>query len=78
MFNKVKKIFFTGIFGIIYISFIAQIIYVLAMLKSDINMAMIGLSLLSVQWLVIISARYLSKKSAGAGRDYSGRNSYRR
>ncbi len=29
MFGKVKKVFFTGMFGILYISFIAQIVYIL-------------------------------------------------
>ncbi|MCL2749374.1 MAG: hypothetical protein FWE50_04860 [Alphaproteobacteria bacterium] len=80
MFNKIKKYFFTGVFGIIYVSFIAQLIYVLTLMVSDTGQAMFGLGLLSVQWLVIISARYLSKKSAGGGnREHSGGyNNYRR
>ena len=79
MFNKIKKYFFTGIFGIIYVSFIAQLIYVLTLMMKDVGQAMFGLGLLSVQWLVIISARYLSKKSASGGREHSGGyNNYRR
>lgn len=29
MFGKVKKVFFTGVFGILYVSFIAQLVYIL-------------------------------------------------
>ena len=63
MFGKIKKIFFTGIFGVLYISYVAQFIYVLAFLPNCQN-KVIGLALLSVEWLVLIGARYLSKKSS--------------
>ena len=56
MFGKVKRVFFTGIFGILYISFIAQLVYVLACVN-DIETTMFGLGLLSVEWLVLIAAR---------------------
>jgi hypothetical protein len=79
MFSKIKKIFFTGMFGVIYVSFAAQLVYVLTMMASGTGQAMLGLGLLSVEWLAIIGARYLSKKSAGgAGRDHGGYGNYRR
>ncbi len=63
MFGKIKKVFFTGVFGVLYISFIAQFVYVLAYLEGCQNQ-MIALALLSVEWLVLIGARYLSKRSS--------------
>jgi hypothetical protein len=79
MFGKIKKVFFTGIFGIMYIGFVAQLIYVLTLLKTDLYQTMFGLGLLSVEWLVIIGARYLSKKSAGGNyREHNGYNNYRK
>ena len=63
MFKNIKKIFFTGVFGVLYVSFVAQFIYVLAMI-SDCREQVIGLALLSVEWLVLIGARYLSKRSS--------------
>ena len=63
MFGKIKKVFFTGVFGVLYISFIAQFGYVLADLEGCQNQ-MIALALLSVEWLVLIGARYLSKRSS--------------
>jgi len=63
MFGKIKKVFFTGIFGILYISYIAQFVYVLAFVHGFYEQVW-GLALLSVEWLVLISARYLSKKSS--------------
>ena len=62
MFGKIKKIFFTGVFGVLYISYIAQFVYVLAFIDSCQDQV-IGLALLSVEWLVLIAARYLSKKA---------------
>jgi hypothetical protein len=61
MLGKVKKVFFSGIFGILYISFIAQLVYVIGWM--DLEQQMIALGLLAVEWLVIIAARYLSKRS---------------
>ena len=29
MFGKVKKIFFTGVFGVLYLAFVAQLVYIL-------------------------------------------------
>lgn len=76
--NKIKKIFFNGVFGILYVSFTAQLIYVLATMWSDINQGMFALGLLAVEWLVLISARYLSKKSAAGKNGASNYNGYRR
>lgn len=63
MFGKIKKIFFTGVFGVLYLSYIAQFVYVLAYVD-DCQEQVIGLALLAVEWLVLIAARYLSKKSS--------------
>ncbi|MBO7644830.1 MAG: hypothetical protein J6S57_00825 [Alphaproteobacteria bacterium] len=71
MFGKIKKIFFTGVFGVLYISYIAQFIYVLAVI-SDCREQVIGLALLSVEWLVLIGARYLSKKSSNSAQQFAG------
>lgn len=76
MFGKVKKVFFTGIFGILYVSFIAQIVYVLGW-GGDISNKMLGMGLLTFEWLVLIAARYLSKRSS-AGAQYNGYNNRRR
>jgi hypothetical protein len=71
MFGKIKKIFFTGIFGLLYTSYIAQFVYVLVFLN-DIEHQVYGLALLALEWLVLIAARYLSKKSSSNAQQYSG------
>ena len=63
MFGKVKKVFFTGVFGILYVSFIAQLVYVLGFV-SGIENKLFYLAALSLEWLVLIAARYLSKRSS--------------
>jgi len=81
MLNKIKKVFFPGIFFLLYVSFIAQFIYALTILADgNFDTGFIAMGLLSVQWLVLIAARFLSKKSAtGNAREYSGGYSnYRR
>ena len=81
MLRKLKSVFFPGMFGILYISFIAQFIYALTILfGGNLDTGFIVLGLLSVQWLVLIGARYLSKKSASGGRENGGgyHNNYRR
>ncbi|MCL2017504.1 MAG: hypothetical protein FWG80_01880 [Alphaproteobacteria bacterium] len=73
MLSKIKKIFFVGMFGALYISFVAQFIYVLTMLFSgSIDTGFMALGMLSIQWLALIAARYLSKKSAGGREIYQG------
>lgn len=74
MFGKVKKIFFTGIFGFLYLSFIAQIVYVLGWM-TRIEDKMFGLGVLSLEWLILIAARYLSKRSSNSAQHSNG---YRR
>lgn len=71
MFGKIKKVFFTGVFGVLYISYIAQFIYVLAFL-TDCETQVISLGLLSLEWLVLIAARYLSKKSSNNAQQFGG------
>ena len=75
MFGKIKKVFFTGVFGVLYISYIAQFVYVLTQLEGYQEKVM-GLALLSVEWLVLIAARYLSKKSSNSAQAHS--NGFRR
>ena len=65
MFGKVKKVFFTGIFGMMYLSFVAQLVYVLGWIN-PIQDTMIGLAVLSLEWMVLIAARYLSKRSSNS------------
>ena len=76
MFGKIKKIFFTGVFGVLYLSYIAQFVYVLAYMENC-QEQVIGLALLSVEWLVLIAARYLSKRSSTSAQTHSN-NSFRR
>lgn len=75
MFGKIKKIFFTGVFGVLYLSYIAQFVFVLAYLDNYMAQV-IGLALLAVEWLVLIAARYLSKKSSNSAQARS--NGFRR
>ena len=75
MFGKIKKIFFTGVFGVLYLSYIAQFVYVLAFIDSCQDQV-IGLALLSVEWLVLIAARYLSKRSSNNAQSHN--NGFRR
>lgn len=76
MFGKIKKIFFTGVFGVLYLSYIAQFVYVLAFLENY-QEQVIGLALLSVEWLVLIAARYLSKRSSSSAQTHTN-NTFRR
>ena len=71
MFGKIKKVFFTGVFGVLYISYIAQFVYVLTQLQSR-DSVVCGLALFSVEWLVLIAARYLSKRSSSNAQQYNG------
>ncbi len=76
MFGKVKKIFFTGIFGFLYISFIAQIVYILGWVPGfDTKLTYMGL--IAFEWLALIAARYLSKRSSSSAQ-YNGYNGRRR
>ena len=70
MFGKIKKVFFTGVFGVLYLSYIAQFVYVLAYLDGYKNQV-IGLALLSVEWLVLIAARYLSKRASNGTQNFN-------
>ena len=73
MFGKVKKVFFTGVFGVLYLSFVAQVIYVLGFVAGLQN-KLIAMAFLSLEWLVLISARYLSKRSSNSAQH----NAFRR
>ena len=76
MFGKVKKVFFTSMFGILYVSFVAQIVYVLGWVNGiDNKLSYMGM--LAIEWLVWIAARYLSKRSSNTAQ-YNGFNGRRR
>ncbi len=74
MFGKIKRVFFTGVFGILYISFIAQLVYVLGFV-SGLENKMAAMGLLTLEWLILIAARYLSKRSSNSAQHSNG---YRR
>lgn len=71
MFGKIKRVFFTGIFGVLYISFLGQLVYILGWLDGVEN-KLVALAALSIEWLVLISARYLSKRSSGNAQQHGG------
>lgn len=75
MFGKIKKVFFTGIFGVLYISFLGQLVYICGWLDGIQN-KLLALALLSIEWLVLIAARYLSKRSSSNAQQHNG--GYRR
>ena len=63
-------------FGILYVSFMAQIVYVLGWVNGiDNKLSYMGM--LAVEWLVLIAARYLSKRSSNTAQ-YNGFNGRRR
>ena len=74
MLRKIKKIFFPSIFGILYISFMAQLVYIIGYVDGTEKKG-IALAIISLEWLVIISARYLSKKSGG-NNNHGNHNNY--
>lgn len=76
MFGKIKKVFFTGIFGLLYLSFVAQLVYILGWVMGIEN-KLLYLAMLSFEWLVLIAARYLSKRSSNNAQ-YNGFNGRRR
>ena len=79
MFGKIKKVFFTGVFGVLYISFIAQLVWVIACrgnFGTELNVKFMGLAVLSLEWLILIAARYLSKRSSNSAQhgNFGGHN----
>ena len=76
MFGKIKKVFFTGIFGLLYLSFVALLVYILGWVMGIEN-KLFYLAMLSIEWLVLIAARYLSKRSSNNAQ-YNGFNGRRR
>ncbi len=76
MFGKIKKVFFTGIFGLLYLSFVAQLVYILGWVMGIEN-KLLYLAMLSIEWFVLIAARYLSKRSSNNAQ-YNGFNGRRR
>ena len=76
MFGKIKRVFFTGVFGVLYIGFLVQLVYVLGW-SSSFQESMFGLAALSLEWLILIAARYLSKRSS-SGAQYNNNGGFRR
>lgn len=74
MFGKIKKVFFTSVFGLLYLSFIAQLVYILGWVPGTGN-KLLYLGFLSLEWLILIAARYLSKRSSNNAQysNYSAR-----
>jgi hypothetical protein len=68
MLSKIKKYFFAVVFGLLYLSFVVQFAYaVVGLIESkfaDGQMAALGL--LSFEWLALMAARNLSKKSGNS------------
>jgi hypothetical protein len=63
MLGKVKKIFFGGMFGVLYISFVAQLVYILGWISvADGKFGF--LASLALEWFLLIAARYLSRRSS--------------
>ena len=76
MLGKMKKVFFGGIFCALYVSFIAQFVYVLGWISMNEGKLMF-LAGLSLEWLFLIAARYLSRRS-GVAQQKPGFNGGRR
>ena len=76
MLGKIKKIFFSGMFGILYISFVAQFVFVLWKIPVAEGKVQ-ALGALALEWFLLIAARYLSKRSASAAQ-HNGFGSRRR
>lgn len=76
MLGKVKKVFFGGMFGLMYISFVAQLVYVLGWVSVE-QGKFAFLGVLTLEWFLLIAARYLSKRSA-SGAQHNGFNARRR
>lgn len=77
MFNKIKKLFFNGVFGVLYISFTAQLVYILGWVNG-MESKFTAMGFLALEWLVLISARYLSKKSSNNAQYNNNHNGMRR
>ena len=71
MFGKVKKVFFTGVFGALYLAFIAQLVYAVIWVVGLEN-KLITLGFLSLEWFILIAARYLSKRSSNSAQHNGG------
>ena len=76
MFGKIKKVFFTSMFGILYISFMAQMVYILGW-APGIETKMFYMGVLALEWFILIAARYLSKRSSNTAQ-YNNFNGRRR
>ena len=76
MLGKIKKVFFSGMFGILYISFVAQLVYILGWVETY-EGKFSCLALMTLEWFLLIAARYLSKRSASAAQ-HSGFGARRR
>ena len=74
MLSKIKKIFFNGMFGLMYALFVYLcVVAIYGMIGRDPRGdSPMELGFLAFVWLALIAARYLSKKSAGLGKPHEG------
>lgn len=63
MLGKIKKVFFGGMFGVLYVSFVAQLVYVLGWISIE-QGKFAFLAMLALEWFLLIAARYLSRRSS--------------
>ena len=83
MLSKIKKYYFTGIFGLFYILFTAQMLGMLFFTFTtslpERGEIMNGeIAMLAAQWLALMAARYLSKKSSNSSNGYNNNGRFRR
>ncbi len=76
MLSNVKKIFFNGMFVLLYASFVAQFVYIITSIPCEDKIFF--LAALTVEWLVLMAARYLVKKSGGQPRSGNFNHNRRR
>ena len=76
--GKLRKIFFNSIFVLLYLSFLAQFIYILIRVgRTDLSEKIGFLGLISIEWLILMTARFMYRK-VGSNNSYSGGNSHNR
>ena len=76
--GKLRKIFFNSVFVLLYTSFLAQFVYILVKVGgTDFSQKLAFLGLISIEWLIIMTARFMYRK-VGSNNSYSGNNGHRR
>ncbi|MDR2269210.1 MAG: hypothetical protein LBD94_03435 [Rickettsiales bacterium] len=78
MLSKIKKYFFSGVFCLLYISFVVQFAWaVVHVFRFSFDSITFGLGFLAIEWLALMAARFLSKKSSNSLNRHDN-NHYRR